>query len=180
VRLNFIAILSALDALATGRVHAADPSRYDSLPDNDSGLLYWVIRGGSVLRGDGVPVFRADVGVTAQRRVRINNGRRELWITTNIDDVGDLRNTGALFVIDATGLIVAPLTEGLAAGAEVSLPEWTASGPAESIVQTGAPASFMLLRPLGGNRYKVERVFQGSWRADQQTPGSGLRAPGTD
>ena len=46
------------------------------------------IGGGTVLRGDGLPPFRADVGVTAQRRVRMNDGRRELWISTSIDDLG--------------------------------------------------------------------------------------------
>lgn len=167
VRLNFIAILSALDALATGRVHAADPARYDSLPGNDSGLSYWVIRGGTVLRGDGQPAFRADVGITAQRRVRVNNGRRELWMSTNIDDFGDLRNSPALFDVDAAGLVIAPAIDGVATGAEIRLPEWTAARPASSLVQTGSPANVMLMRPLGDGRYRVERVFAGAWRVAQ-------------
>ena len=167
VRLNFIAILTALDALATGRVHAADPARYDSLPNNDSGLAYWIIHGGSVLRGDGMPAFRADVSVTAQRRVRMNDGRRELWMTTSIDDFGDLRNSSSLFTIDATGLVLAPSIDGVAAGSEIRLPEWTSSRPAASIIQTGSPAGIMLLRPLGDGRYKIERVLQGNWRVGQ-------------
>ena len=44
IRLNFIGIVAALDALATGAVHKADPKRYESLPMNDSGLLYVLIR----------------------------------------------------------------------------------------------------------------------------------------
>ena len=36
VRLNFVAILSALDALATGAVERADPKRYEELPINES------------------------------------------------------------------------------------------------------------------------------------------------
>ena len=40
VRLNFVAILSALDSLATGDVERADPRRYESLPMNESRLLY--------------------------------------------------------------------------------------------------------------------------------------------
>jgi hypothetical protein len=145
-------------------VHAADPARYDSLPNNDSGLSYWIIHGGSVLRGDGMAPFRADVGVTAQRRVRMSNGRRELWVSTSIDDFGDLRNSASLFRIDATGLVVAPAIDGVAAGAEIRLPEWTAARPAGSIVQPGSPAGLMLLRPLGDGRYKIERVLPGSWR----------------
>ena len=162
VRLNFIAILSALDALATGRVHGADPARYESLPNNDSGLFYQAIRGGRVLRGDGLPPFRADIGITAQRRVRLNDGRRELWLSTNIDDLGDLRTAGALFEIDAAGLVIAPAIEGVAAGAELKLPEWTSERPSKLVVQTGSPASLMLVRPLGEERYKVEQVLHPS------------------
>jgi hypothetical protein len=129
-------------------------------------LSYWVIRGGSVLRGDGQPAFRADVGITAQRRVRVSNGRRELWLTTNIDDFGDLRTAGSLFTIDAAGLIIAPAIEGITAGAEIRLPEWTAARPSSVLVQTGSAASLMLLRPMGDGRHKVERVLQGSWRVE--------------
>ena len=39
VRLNFIALVSALDALATGAVERADPQRYESLPMNESKVL---------------------------------------------------------------------------------------------------------------------------------------------
>ena len=166
VRLNFIAILSALDALATGAVHAADPRRYDSLPMNDSGLSYWVIRGGSVVRGDGQPAFRADVSVTANRRIRTVEGRRELWMSTSIDDFGDLRTTGTLFTIDATGLVIAPAIEGAAVGAEIALPAWTAEQPSRQLVQTGSAANLMLLRPAG-DRYRVERVLHGEWRVDR-------------
>ena len=167
VRLNFIAILSALDALATGRVHRANPARYDSLPMNDSGLSYWVIRGGQVLRGDGQPAFRADVSVSASRRVRMNEGTRELWMAANIDDVGDLRTTSSMFTIDATGLVIAPMVDEASAGAEIVLPAWTAERPSRAIVQTGTAANLVLLRPLGGDRYRVERVLTGSWRVDR-------------
>jgi hypothetical protein len=167
VRLNFIAMLSALDALATGRVHRASPARYDSLPMNDSGLSYWVIRGGRILRGDGQPPFRADLSVSAQRRVRVNDGRRELWMSASIDDVGDLRTTPAMFTIDASGLVIAPASEEAAVGAEITLPAWTAAQPSRAIVQTGTAANLMLLRPLGGDRYRVERVLAGAWRVDR-------------
>ena len=44
VRLNFVAILAALDSLATGKVDKADPKRYEELPMNDTKTLYAVIR----------------------------------------------------------------------------------------------------------------------------------------
>ena len=160
VRANFVAILSALDALATGAVHDADPRRYDSLPMNDSGLAYWLIRGGMVLRGDGSPPIRADVSMNVQRRVMFwgDNRRRGVTWPVSIDDFGDLRNTPALFTIDATGLIVAPWVPPAQNRMEITLPDWSAK-PADSLVQPGSNGGVMLLRPLGGNRYRVERVF---------------------
>ena len=158
VRLNFVAIISALDALATGTVHNADPKRYDSLPMNDSGLAHTLIRGGQVLRGDGTPPFRADVSLTMQRRVSRVNDRRVLVNAVSIDDLGDLRTTGAMFTVDATGLIVAPLILPGEPRTEISLPDW-AKQHAPSLVQPGSGGGVMLLRPLGGDRYRIEARY---------------------
>ncbi|HSC26855.1 MAG TPA: M14 family zinc carboxypeptidase, partial [Vicinamibacterales bacterium] len=106
VRLNFIALVSALDAIASGRVNRADPRRYESLPVNESRNLYVLVRNATVITGAGIPPFVADIGVTASRRVRIVDGRRELVISTEIDDIGDLRTFGAIRTIDATGMTV--------------------------------------------------------------------------
>jgi len=175
VRLNFIALVAALDALATGRVHHEDPRRYDALPMNDSGLFYRVIRGGQVLRGDGQPPFRADVGIMAQRRVQAREGARELWMRAGIEDVGDLSTAPALFDIDATGLIVAPRVADAAAGSEIELPAWSEAKPAEALVEQGSPAALMLLRPIGGNRYRVERVIDATWRVGEEAEPGGVQ-----
>ncbi|MDQ3168638.1 MAG: peptidase M14 [Acidobacteriota bacterium] len=164
VRLNFIAILTALDALATGRVHGADPARYDSLPMNDSGLFYQVLRGGSVLRGDGTPAFRADVGLTARRRVQGRGPDRQLWLGTSIDDLGDLHISGSLFDIDASGMTIAPAIAGVKPGDEIKLPLWSAESPSAALVETGAPGALMLLRPVDGDRYRIERVLSPAWK----------------
>jgi len=162
VRANFIAIIAALESLATGGVHDADPRRYDSLPVNDSGLAHTVIRGGSVLRGDGTPPFRADVSLVVQRRVRFNQGRRNVVISTNVDDLGDLRTTPAMFVVEAAGWVLAPVTTPPPIkGQEVSLPGWTAAEPAPGLLQPGSSSGVMVLRPLGGDRYRVEYVAYG-------------------
>jgi hypothetical protein len=158
VRVNFVAIIRALDALATGAVHDAHPDRYDALPMNDSGLAYWVIRGGRVLRGDGTPPFRADVSLNVQRRVTTLNGRRAMVNAVSIDDLGDLRTTAAMFTIDATGLIVAPFTAPGERGMEVTLPDWSAPSGAP-LVQPGAQGGVMLLRAVGGDRYRIERTY---------------------
>ena len=165
VRLNFIGILSALDALATGSVEKADPKRYETLPVNESRELYLLVQNATVLSGTGIPPFTADIGIIANRRVRVVNGRRELQTTAMIDDLGDLRTDGALRTIDATGLVAAPLFEAeLREGQEVQLPDWSKQ-PSPRTVAPGQPGEIVLLRPLGdpskpAQRYRVEMVLK--------------------
>jgi hypothetical protein len=170
VRLNFVAILTALDALATGRVHRADPSRYDSLPENESRLLYLIVRGATVINGAGVPPFIADIGFAASRRVVEEGGRRAVELSLAIDDLGDLRTLGALEVIDAGGLVAAPaFGDGLLEpGREVRLPEWTRERPSPRRLAVGERTGIVLLRPVGDGRFRVERVIPPRvvWRPD--------------
>ena len=123
IRLNFIGIVSALDALATGTVAKANPKRYESLPMNDSGLLYIVVREATVINGAGVQPFTADIGISGNRRVRITGGKREMQIAMSISDMGDLRKAGALREIDGKGLTAVPDT-GYETGEMVDLPDW--------------------------------------------------------
>ncbi len=125
IKLNFVAILSALDALATGAVHRAKTERYESLPVNESAELYVIVKNGTVISGAGVPPYIADIGIVASRRIRDVNGKREMQLMTTIDDMGDLRTLGALRTIDATGMTIVPLvSETMEAGQIVDLPEW--------------------------------------------------------
>ncbi len=108
VQLNFIALVRALHALADGSVERADPTRYDSLPENDSFNLYAIISNVTIIQGSGLAPFVGDVGIHATRVVRRDGGVRTLVLSSTIDDLGDLRTLGALFPIDGTGLVVAP------------------------------------------------------------------------
>ena len=108
VRLNFVAILSALDALATGSVEKADPRRYEELPVNESGLFYILVRNGPSSPARASSRSFADIGISASRRVRNNDGQRTIQISTSVNDIGDLRTSGALRVIDAAGLTIVP------------------------------------------------------------------------
>lgn len=161
VRLNFVAIVRALGALADGSVNNADPTRYDELPMNDSLNLHTIIRNVTIEQGSGVPRFVGDVGINATRRVRVDAGRRQLVEQYQIDDLGDLRTTGRLFDVDGTGLVLAPLVAGAEAGQEIRLPDWTRDHPSALLVLNGYPAQLMLLRPLTAGSYRVERVFSG-------------------
>ena len=165
VRLNFVAVLAALDGLASGRVHDADPERYDSLPMNGSNVLYRLIRRATVLTGTGVPPFTADIGITGQRIVRNVDGQRTLLTETRIAEFGDLSTFGAMEVIDAGGLTVAPLYDrGIEAEQTITLPsDWTAAQPPNTVA-TGQPADLLLLRPDAGGKYRVERVLRNEAR----------------
>jgi hypothetical protein len=161
VRLNFVALVTALDGLASGRTKHADPRRYESLPENGSRLLHTLVRNGSVIAGTGVAPFIGDVGLGASRLVRDVAGVRTLAWAARIDDVGDLRVYGALHTIDADGLTVAPLLlPDAAEGDQITLPDWkTWKGPTLS---TGEPGALMLLQPLDGaeGRYVVKRIVR--------------------
>ena len=161
VRMNFIGILSALDALATGSVDRADVSRYESLPKNESKMLTVLVRNATIVNGAGVPPFTGDVGINVNRRVRVVDGKRTLVQNATIDDLGDLRTSGALRTIDATGLVVAPLYDtAIREGQEITLPDWSAMiGPSGPTIATGQPGALLLLRPVEANKYRVETVL---------------------
>jgi hypothetical protein len=160
VRLNFVAIVSGLDAIATGAVDLADSTRYDELPVNESRMLYAVIRNATIISGTGVPPYTADVGVMATRRVRVVNGRRELQSTVTIDDMGDLRTLGSLRTVDGTGMSLVPLSDdSLQEGQIVDLPEWRATSAAT--IGVGEPARLALLKPAATpGKYVVEMVMR--------------------
>ena len=165
VRLNFVGILAALDALATGNVDKADAKRYETLPMNESKMFYVLVKGATILPGTGVPAFTGDVGISANRRVRTLDGRRQIQMQSSIADLGDLRTYGALRTIDGRGLFVAPLWDAsLKEGQEVDLPDWSKQ-PAARAIATGQPGEIVLMRPLGdparpASRYVVQTILK--------------------
>jgi hypothetical protein len=160
VRLNFIALVSALDALATGRAERADPSRYEELPMNDSQGFSVLITNATVISGSGIPPFTADIGINTTRRVRVVDGRRELQLSMSIDDMGDLRKNAGLRTIDGTGRTVVPLADdGPRSGDIVDLPEWRTKSA--TTVAVGQPAKLAVLRPADQpGKFVVEAVLR--------------------
>ena len=165
VRVNFVALVAALDALATGRVRDADPARYDSLPMNGSQLYAIRISHATIDPGTGVPPFLGDVGVGVTRTVRVGDGRRELSYPGRIEDLGDLRTAGALEDVDASGLTVLPAPgDPVQRGDTIRRPDWAASPPPATI-EVGRPAHLLLVRPAATpDRFVVERVIGGPER----------------
>ncbi|HET7699153.1 MAG TPA: M14 family zinc carboxypeptidase [Vicinamibacterales bacterium] len=165
VRMNFVAILSALDALATGSVERANPKRYEELPFNESRMFYVLVRQATVVAGSGVPPFTADIGIAANRRVRPVDGQRRIQVQANIGDLGDLRTYGALRTIDARGLVAAPLWDPeMTEGQEVDLPDFS-KAPSPRIIVPGQSAEIVLLRSLNdpskpASRYVVDTILK--------------------
>ena len=158
VRLNFVALMSALDALARGTVSQADTKVYETLPENGDGLFYLLVRNATVVAGTGVAPFTADIGIVANRAVRAVGGERRLALAARIEDLGDLHTMAGLEDVDASGLVAAPLWDrNLAVGQLVAIPDWSAQ-PSERVIEPGQPASLVLLRPEGGGTYRVVRV----------------------
>ena len=159
VRLNFVALVTALEALATGRVRSADPARYESLPVNEARLFAIRVTNARIWAGTGVPPFTGDVGVGVSRTVRTEGGHRTIVLSGRIEDLGDLRGYAALEEIDGTGLTLAPDFQPTArVGDTVTLPDGSAT-PARATIAVGQPAHFLLLRPAASpGSFVVERV----------------------
>ena len=156
LRLNFVALVTALEALASGAVEHADVERYESLPLNDSkGLLHLVIRGAHLF-GEAGDAFIGDVGVAAAQAVRTVEGTPSVVLSGTVEELGDLRVHGAVEVVDGTGLTVVPLPKGGAReGDTMPLPP-----RGERTLAVGLPAQLLLLRPVAPEgHYRVERII---------------------
>lgn len=158
VQLNFVALVSALDALATGRVAKAAVARYDSLPENEGRMLHTVIRNATVKVDADVPTFVGDIGVVVSRRVVEQGGQRTVVQAGRVEDLGDLSVYGALNVIDAQRQVVAPVFNPAAQpGDRVVIPT---GQKIRNPIALGAPATFWLLEPLEGEGvYRLVRVI---------------------
>ena len=97
--LNVVAILSALDAMATGSWKAADIAAYEGIPSNSRSAVDLLVRGGSIVMSGGEPV-RADIALNYEEAVAKHDLR--------LRDVGDLRAQVALDTVDVTGLYLHP------------------------------------------------------------------------
>jgi len=129
-KLNFLALVGALDAIATGGYAGQPHARYDELPENAAVWPDLLIAGGT-LAIPGQPQAKADVLVDFDRPLLERGG--------TITDVGDLEGRHARRTIDATGLYIVPFDAPDAGEAQ----ERKAFGP-------GVPAYFRLSRDPEG------------------------------
>jgi hypothetical protein len=124
---------------------------------NESGLLYILVRNATVINGAGIAPYLADIGISGNRRVRTEDGKRDMQVVTSISDMGDLRKSGAMRVIDGTDMTAVPDT-GFETGALVDLPDWKEKS--KRTISIGQPPRIALLRSAAGGKYRVELVLK--------------------
>lgn len=130
-KLNFLALVAALDAIATGS-HAGMPRAvYESLPENGDVWPDLRINGATLVRS-GRGAVRADVVVSFKDPLLEQGG--------TITDVGDLGDAPARRTIDASGLYLLPM------------PPPHAMPGAQAGFVPGAPAYFRLSRDRHGRQ----------------------------
>lgn len=102
VKMNFIAILTALKLLSTDTLTALDPAGYDLIPNNTSGrIMHYVFRGASMIdRSKPTQVVKGDIGVNLERR------RAEQLQPTTIRQVGEISSVAGLEEFDASEFYV--------------------------------------------------------------------------
>lgn len=132
---NFVGILSALDAIATGRYAQYDPDVYESLEYNGRRVTDLLVVGGTISI-PGIPALEADLLVNYEMPL--------LQQQAVIVDIGDMGRSEAQDTLDVSGLYLIPT--GLAIGENGGL-------------DTGAPAHFIVAEDPEGRR--VRFVFEG-------------------
>jgi hypothetical protein len=98
-RANFVAILSALDGIATGAWREFPPDAYQNLPPNGRAFIDLLIQGARIVLPGREPI-RADVTVRFEDAIDRTGGV--------VVEVGDLTEVEALEVLSAEGLYLVP------------------------------------------------------------------------
>lgn len=112
VKMNFIAIATALKSLADGSEKTFDPAVYENLPNNSSGRLMNVIFRSASIPNKAKPteIVVADIGANIERR------RAEFIAPTVIRKIGDLSGISGLEEYDSSGFYAVGRFQPAAAG----------------------------------------------------------------
>jgi hypothetical protein len=147
-QVNFVAILSALDAIATGGFKGADPRRYTEHPQNGRSLRDLHVIGATIVAPN-LPPLRADLAIDFDEPLLRRGGR--------IEDIGDLDGFVARDTIDLAGLFLHP--------APAMLMETSAGPP---IIAPGTPATFIVRRGAEPDAEVVGIVEEGVMRRGRE------------
>jgi hypothetical protein len=129
------ALLTALDAIASGAYRTADPAWYDALPPNAGGAYDLLMRGAQLVL-PGRPPARVDVAVNFDDAVARRGGR--------VREVGDLSAVVAIDTLVVDGLFLHPDPVTLDAGGALRIGAW-----AHFAVRRGADSGSPLVHTVG-------------------------------
>ena len=181
VRLNFVALLGTLQALADGSLAGVDAKAYDAIPlDTRDRMFDLLLRNARVVSGAGLPPYRADIGMNLPPSRASFAGSSGRGGRGGVFEMGDLTDFLGKTEIDLTGrlLAVAPpggeegwkktvlglVSRGRATAAGVltlSEADLTAEAKAwlgnAGALAPGYRGDFLVLVPEGEGRFRVER-----------------------
>ena len=102
VKMNFVALVTAMNVLATGKEKDISTAAYLSLPPNSSnGLFNFIFRGANIVSSaETANIYKADIAVNTERR------RASMSAPNFIRSIGDLKNLSGLETYDASGFYV--------------------------------------------------------------------------
>ena len=144
VRLNFVALLGSLAALADGTLDRVDVADYQRIPLNSRDSLFsLVVRGARLATGRGLPPFTADLSFTVPGLFSGEAPRRR---EPGVVEVGDLAHVRGLVEVDAAGLLAIPWPAVEAPG------DWTAlraALDAKGLATVAEPALLAAVRAQG-------------------------------
>ncbi len=130
-RTNFVALLAALDGIASGRYEQYSTDAYERLAFNGRRVPDLLVRGGT-LAVPGLPALEADL--------LVNYGRPLLRERGVIVDIGDMGEAEAQDTLDVSGLFVIPEPEALSE---------------DGALNTGAPAHFVVAGTADGRDVRL-------------------------
>ena len=104
-KMNFIAIISAFRAIATGEYQQANPAIYEQLQQNDKNIYDLLINDVMLIDGTGGPPFLADVAINFET---VNKTATVLEKRGIIADIGDMSFFAAKDTINGQNLWLTP------------------------------------------------------------------------
>jgi len=182
VRLNFVALLRSLQALADGSLAGLDPKAYDAIPLLErEGLFDLVIREARVANGSGIPPYLADVALLRPHPFGGTAGRGRPGVV----DLGDLSTYRAKEEMSAKGRFLVPAPPGGAAGWREALARLRERGVADGngglrcspeqlslevkawmpegrLLVPGYAGDLLLLSPAADGALRLERRIEGT------------------
>ncbi len=128
-KVNFVGLVAALEAIATGGYRGVGTRLYDDLPPNGRRIGDLLVTGGTVVI-PGIPHFTADFLINYEKPLLRQEG--------SFADIGDMGGTPAMDTLSVEGLFIHPMEKSL-----------DRSGGAVQIAP-GLPAYFRVTRDQGG------------------------------